>query len=139
MGYNALQPLTEGSALDLEFFNSLAENDAYLKNIIPDVIVNTYVSGIAANSEIGSQMKIQGASVPLASYTGTTTVAIPFPIAHIGTYPAIVVVSITGAVPTSIMVAATTAKNFSVKLVPSATGQIRGQRLNWIALTQVAG
>jgi hypothetical protein len=138
MPYNALQPITEGGGIDLEFLNQLAENDQYLKDIIPDVLINSYITGTEVNSEKGTQIKIQGGSTPLAAFTGTYNLSIPFLVAHTGAWNAVVVATVTGSVPTQIMVTGTASKNFSVRLVPSITGRISGMRLNWIAITQVA-
>jgi hypothetical protein len=138
MGYNDVQAIPEGGSLDLEIINALAANDAYLKSIIPDVLVNPNISGIVAQSEQGSQMKIQAGAASVPSFTGTTLVTVPFLVAHIGTYNPPVIVSITGQIPMGVTVSAVTSKNFTVKLVSSATGAVRGIYVNWIAITQVA-
>lgn len=138
MGYTALQPLTEGSSLDLEFLNNLAANDEYLKSIIPDVNVRTYITGLSANSEEGAQMKIMGASVPLGTITGPININLPMTYSHTAPWPPIITATCVSSVDIGIVVISWTPKTFMVRLTPSVTGPIKGARINWVGIAQVA-
>lgn len=135
MAFKDLSTLGNSQFIDFEVLNDLAENDLYLKSIIPDVYVKTNNAN-RANSETGSQMKIQGSSVPIAPFTGRHTIFIPFPRAHNGKY--IPPVTATAMSTYNMYCQITKIQNtgFYVTLTPATKKKVSGVRVNWIALTQ---
>lgn len=138
MAWNNIQTLGNGSTLDFEIFNDIIENLNYLKSIIPDVRVRTS-NGYEANSETGSQMKIQTGSTPIATFTGRKTIYIPFVTGHNGKYVPSVVATVHSGYNMNCQLTKVEAKGFYVTLTPVSKKAISGVRLNWIAITQLGG
>lgn len=136
MGFKDIPTLGNSQFIDFEILNDLAENDLYLKNIIPDVYVKTNNTA-KANSEGGSQMKIQGSSVPIAPFTGRHTVFIPFIKAHNGRYTPPVTATAMSTQNMYCQITKIITKGFYVTLTPSTKKKVSGVRVNWIALTQI--
>lgn len=135
MGFNNLAELGAGNTLDLEILNDLAENDRYLKSIIPDVYIRA-ANGKIANSEQGSQMKVQGGHIAVPQFTGTTTVSGRFVSAHNASYAPVVVLTAKSQVPVWVTVVKSDSRGFTAKIVSTTKTRMRGVYINWVALTQ---
>ena len=136
MGFKDISTLGNSQFIDFEILNDLAENDLYLKSIIPDVYVKTNNTA-RANSEAGSQMKIQGSSVPIAPFTGRHTIFIPFIKSHNGKYIPPVTATVFSTYNMNCQITKIKPNGFYVTLTPTTKKKVSGVRVNWIALTQI--
>lgn len=135
MPFKDISTLGNSNLMDFEVINDISENLLYLKSIIPDVYVKTNNTA-RANSETGSQMKIQGSSTPIAAFTGRHTIFIPFARAHNGKYTPPVTATVVSGHNMFCQITSIKPNGFYVTLTPTTKKKVSGVRVNWIALTQ---
>lgn len=143
MGYRDLAPLVNGSNMDFDVINVLADNDEFLKNAMPNIVSKVQGSpmktNLYRNDSVGSgdrDMSVQSGVITIASLKGAKNIAVSLPIpCEGGWYPILTSVRHSSGVPFDSTVTASNSKTFWVTITPRAAKvTYTNVYLNWIAV-----